>query len=88
MASGHRVPHQQAAHMAAPTEGQNIKIPLPTESRPHMAQRGRGQDDRFLTQSGLSVRETNSEIPAVGQMLSQWPSLRSENWGVSFYLLK
>ena len=28
MASGHCVPHQQAAHMAAPTEGQNIKITL------------------------------------------------------------
>ena len=28
MASGHRVPHQQAAHMAAPTEAQNIKITL------------------------------------------------------------
>ena len=28
MASGHRVPHQQAAHMAAPTEGQNIKNAL------------------------------------------------------------
>jgi hypothetical protein len=25
MASGLCVPHQQAAHMAAPTEGQNIK---------------------------------------------------------------
>jgi hypothetical protein len=25
MASGQCVPHQQAAHMAAPTEGQNIK---------------------------------------------------------------
>jgi len=28
MASGLCVPHQQAAHMAAPTEGQNIKITL------------------------------------------------------------
>ena len=28
MASGHRVPHKQAAHMAAPTEGQNIKKTL------------------------------------------------------------
>jgi hypothetical protein len=78
------VPHQQAAHMAAPTEGQNIKKnlangepsthghrpmcvcrinrlhtwphrpkgrtsrkPLPTESRPHMAQSGRWLNDRF-----------------------------------------
>jgi hypothetical protein len=28
MASGHRVPHQQAAHMAAPTEGQSINKTL------------------------------------------------------------
>jgi hypothetical protein len=28
MASGLRVPHKQAAHMAAPTEGQNIKNAL------------------------------------------------------------
>jgi hypothetical protein len=28
MASGLCVPHQQAAHMAAPTEGQNIKKDL------------------------------------------------------------
>jgi hypothetical protein len=28
MASGLCVPHQQAAHMAAPTEGQNIKKTL------------------------------------------------------------
>ena len=28
MASGLRVPHKQAAHMAAPTEGQNIKNTL------------------------------------------------------------
>jgi hypothetical protein len=28
MASGLSVPHQQAAHMAAPTEGQNIKNTL------------------------------------------------------------
>jgi len=28
MASGLCVPHQQAAHMAAPTEGQNIKKAL------------------------------------------------------------
>jgi len=27
--------------MVAPTEGQNIKLPLSTESRPHMAQSGR-----------------------------------------------
>jgi hypothetical protein len=41
------VPHQQAAHMAAPTEGQNIKKTLPTESRPHMAQSGHWLNDRF-----------------------------------------
>jgi hypothetical protein len=28
MASGHCVPHKQAAHMAAPTEGQNINKTL------------------------------------------------------------
>ena len=28
MASGQCVPHKQAAHMAAPTEGQNIKNAL------------------------------------------------------------
>lgn len=28
MASGHQVPHQQAAHMAAPIETQNIKNTL------------------------------------------------------------
>ena len=28
MASGQCVPHKQAAHMAAPTEGQNIKKTL------------------------------------------------------------
>jgi hypothetical protein len=40
MASGHRVPHQRAAHMAAPTEGQSINETLANGSRPHMAQRG------------------------------------------------
>jgi len=39
MASGLCVPHQQAAHMAAPTEGQNIKKTLANGERPHMAQR-------------------------------------------------
>jgi len=28
MASGQCVPHQQAAHMAAPTEGQNVEKTL------------------------------------------------------------
>ncbi len=40
MASGHqRVPHQQAGHMAAPTStALPSKHPLPTGSRPHMAE--------------------------------------------------
>lgn len=38
MASGHRVPHQQAGHMAAPTSlASPSKKPLPKGSRPHMA---------------------------------------------------
>jgi hypothetical protein len=51
MASGHRVPHKQAAHMAAPTEGQNIKKALAKgEPSTHGAKRtlGRpGLNDRF-----------------------------------------
>jgi hypothetical protein len=40
MASGQYVPHQQAAHMAAPTEGQNIKKNLANgEPSTHGAQR-------------------------------------------------
>ena len=53
MASGQHVPHQQAAHMAAPTEGQNIKIPLPTESRPHMAQSGHFDEQKGRTGAAL-----------------------------------
>ena len=51
MASGLRVPHKQAAHMAAPTEGQNIKNALANgEPSTHGAKRtlGRpGSNDRF-----------------------------------------
>ena len=39
MASG-REPHQQAEHMAAPTNAAFVKITLATRSRPHMAQSG------------------------------------------------
>jgi hypothetical protein len=40
MASGQYVPHQQAAHMAAPTEGQNIKKALANgEPSTHGAER-------------------------------------------------
>jgi hypothetical protein len=40
MASGHQsAPHQQAEHMAAPTSvASPSKKPLPTGSRPHMAE--------------------------------------------------
>src|SRR6478672_11861798 len=43
MASGHeKAPHQQAGHMAVPTSRASppSKKPLPTGSRPHMAQSG------------------------------------------------
>jgi hypothetical protein len=41
MASGLCAPHQQVEHMAAPTSfAETSKKPLPTESRPHMAQGG------------------------------------------------
>ena len=33
-------PHQQAEHMAAPTNAALVKKPLPTRSRPHMALSG------------------------------------------------
>jgi len=50
MASGHRVPHKQAAHMAAPTEGQNIKKALAKgEPSTHGAK-------RTLGRSGLNGR--------------------------------
>jgi hypothetical protein len=43
MASGQYVPHQQAAHMAAPTEGQNIKKTLANgEPSTHDAKRTLG----------------------------------------------
>jgi hypothetical protein len=43
MASGSSVPHQQAAHMAAPTEGQNIKKTLANgEPSTHGAKRTLG----------------------------------------------
>jgi hypothetical protein len=45
MASGQCVPHQQAAHMAAPTEGQNIKITLANgEPSTHGAKRTNSAD--------------------------------------------
>jgi hypothetical protein len=42
MASGHgKAPHQQAGHMAAPTNRASpSEKPLPTGSRPHMALSG------------------------------------------------
>jgi hypothetical protein len=60
MASGRCVPHQQAAHMAAPTEGQNVKNPLPTESRPHMAQSGRWSNGRFRPKADIPASDTSS----------------------------
>ena len=43
MASGPFVPHKQAAHMAAPTEGQNIKKALANgEPSTHGAKRTLG----------------------------------------------
>ena len=51
MASGLCVPHKQAAHMAAPTEGQNIKNALANgEPSTHGAKRTfgwPGRNDRF-----------------------------------------
>jgi len=51
MASGLCVPHKQAAHMAAPTEGQNIKNTLANgEPSTHGAKRtfgGPAANDRF-----------------------------------------
>jgi hypothetical protein len=40
MASGHVNRAKQAEHMAAPTNAANVKKPLPTRSRPHMARCG------------------------------------------------
>ena len=64
MASGLCVPHKQAAHMAAPTEEQNIKIPLPTGSRPHMAQSGHWPT-RYFDQPEL----TTGSPPPLGVQL-------------------
>jgi hypothetical protein len=55
MASGLCVPHQQAAHMAAPTEGQNIKKNLANgEPSTHGAKRTMAELGEWplLTQSG------------------------------------
>ena len=59
MASGLCVPHKQAAHMAAPTEGQNIKKALAKgEPSTHGAKRtlGRpGRNDRFGAKRSLGI---------------------------------
>jgi len=63
MASGLRVPHKQAAHMAAPTEGQNIKNTLANgEPSTHGAKRHcptlapteQSQDDRTAMPFGTN----------------------------------
>ena len=74
MASGHRVPHQQAAHMAAPTEGQNINKALANgEPSTHGAKRTLAN---FAFQSGtLIVRYLPLAhpvaLPAMSMFLSQ-----------------
>ena len=53
MASGLRVPHKQAAHMAAPTEGQNIKNTLANgEPSTHGAKRTFGPPRRMAAFGG------------------------------------
>jgi len=62
MASGLCVPHKQAAHMAAPTEGQNIKKALANgEPSTHGAKRtfGRpGSKDRFGEKRTFALNAT------------------------------
>jgi hypothetical protein len=51
MASGQCAPHQQAAHMAAPTEGQNIEITLANgEPSTHGATRT-STNDRYCAEA-------------------------------------
>ena len=53
MASGLCVPHKQAAHMAAPTEGQNIKKNLAKgEPSTHGAKRTFGSPKRMTAFGG------------------------------------
>jgi len=58
MASGLRVPHKQAAHMAAPTEGQNINKTLANgEPSTHGAYRTLGEpgaNGRFVAKRTFS----------------------------------
>jgi hypothetical protein len=72
------VPHKQAAHMAAPTEGQNIQNTLANgEPSTHGAKRplgGPGWNDRFLTQSGHSGwAPTKKNLSINGQAVSHPP---------------
>ena len=70
MASGLCVPHQQAAHMAAPTEGQNIKKNLANgEPSTHGAKR------TFTNRQGAAGPITLSE--------ARIPRLRDRNANIN-----
>jgi hypothetical protein len=67
MASGLCVPHKQAAHMAAPTEGQNIKNTLANgEPSTHGAKRILGSPRR----NGRFWRKAD-----LGRTRVEWPFL-------------
>jgi hypothetical protein len=77
MASGLCVPHQQAAHMAAPTEGQNIKNTLANgEPSTHGAKRtlrilptrtARAAGERYF-----SAKMLLCEVRNPGCLLTPW----------------
>ena len=94
MASGSCAPHQQVEHMAAPTEAQcsASRKPLPTGSRPHMAQSGHlptatkcPLSNRFGHRgSGLSpsfARPGRSLCPRPGVTGSSQPIVRRASLG-------
>ena len=65
MASGLCVPHKQAAHMAAPTEGQNIRKALANgEPSTHGAKRTLGwlgQNGSFWSKADIGRHDHNSK---------------------------
>jgi hypothetical protein len=71
MASGLCVPHKQAAHMAAPPEGQNIKKALANgEPSTHGAKRTFSGRQRALCAKAIiqTVRQVLTYLPHVAQI--------------------
>ena len=79
MASGLRVPQKQAAHMAAPTEGQNIKKALAKgEPSTHGAKQtlgSAGTNDRFGEKRTFQHRWRYSTEDHWRPFVGDWPAM-------------